>query len=298
MPTTYPNYIDRFIQHLQHEKQFSVHTITAYQNDLRNFWDYLEIQYGVATLEAIKPVFIRSWLAQMKLENLTSKSIVRKISTLKSFFKFLLIQGAIQKNPMAAISSPKIEKRLPVFFDEKTTGLLFGRDLFPDSFKGRTHYLILAILYATGMRESELIGLTLEQVDLANRQLKVLGKRRKERIIPISGELVSAIENYLQEVEKTRQAGPYLFTTPKGKPLYPKYVYNIVTHYLSYCTTLQKKSPHIMRHTFATQLLNNGAELNDVKELLGHSSLAATQVYTHNTIEKLKESFRQAHPKA
>lgn len=298
MPHTNEKNIDLFLSHLKNEKQFSSHTIAAYKNDLAHFFNYLENNYGALPLTGIKPIFIRSWLAQMKMDNMTSKSIVRKISTLKSFFKFFLAKGQVAKNPMVAIISPRVEKRLPLFFDEKTTDHLFTAGLFPDNFKGRTHHLILALLYETGMREAELIGLTIRNIDLKSGQVKVWGKRKKERIIPISKGLADQIGNYLQETERACIESDVLFTTEKGKPLYPKYIYNVVTHYLAYCTTLQKKSPHIMRHTFATQILNNGAALNDVKELLGHSSLAATQVYTHNTIEKLKEAFKQAHPKA
>lgn len=249
-------------------------------------------------LTEIKPVYIRSWLADIKENGLVSKSMNRKISTLKSFFKFYMAEGAVSKSPLATLISPKMNKKLPVFLDEKATGVLFEKIVFPETFKGLTDHLIHSLLYETGMRLSELIGLQEKNIDIFNTQVKVLGKRNKERILPVSKNLLKEIETYIEEKVKKSIRTEVLFATESGKPLYPKYVYNTVKHYLSLCTTIRKKSPHVMRHTFATQVLNNGAALNDVKELLGHSSLAATQVYTHNTIEKLKEVFAQAHPKA
>ncbi|MEO7211086.1 MAG: tyrosine-type recombinase/integrase, partial [Chitinophagaceae bacterium] len=274
------------------------HTLIAYKNDLSVFFDFLQKEYGEMSLAEIKPAYIRSWLAELKENGLTSKSINRKISTLKSFFKFYMAEGTVNKSPLATLISPKMSKKLPVFLDEKATGFLFEKIEFPKTFKGLTDHLILSLLYETGMRLSELIGLQEKNIDAFNTQVKVLGKRNKERIIPVSKNLLEEINFYIKEKETKSISTDLLFATESGKQLYPKYVYNTVKHYLSLCTTIQKKSPHVMRHTFATQILNNGAELNDVKELLGHSSLAATQVYTHNTIEKLKEVFAQAHPKA
>lgn len=298
MPGTQEKYITDFLNHLQYQKRFSQHTLIAYKNDLSVFFDYLRKEYGEMSLAEIKPAYIRSWLADLKENGLTSKSINRKISTLKSFFKYYMAEGSVSKSPLATLISPKMSKKLPVYLDEKATGFLFEKIVFPQTFKGLTDHLILSLLYETGMRLSELIGLQEKNIDSFNTQVKVLGKRNKERIIPVSKSLLQEINFYIKEKEKKSISTDLLFATETGKPLYPKYVYNTVKHYLSLCTTIQKKSPHVLRHTFATQVLNNGAELNDVKELLGHSSLAATQVYTHNTIEKLKEVFAQAHPKA
>lgn len=298
MPGTQEKYITDFLNHLQYQKRFSQHTLIAYKNDLSVFFDFLYKEYGEMSLAEIKPAYIRSWLAALKENGLTSKSINRKISTLKSFFKFYMAEGSVNKSPLATLISPKMSKKLPVYLDEKATGFLFEKIEFPETFKGYTDHLILSLLYETGMRLSELIGLQEKNIDAFNTQVKVLGKRSKERIIPVSKSLLEEINFYLKEKETKSIRTDLLFATESGKPLYPKYVYNTVKHYLSLCTTIQKKSPHVLRHTFATQVLNNGAELNDVKELLGHSSLAATQVYTHNTIEKLKEVFAQAHPKA
>ena len=298
MPGTQEKYITDFLNHLQYQTRFSQHTLIAYKNDLSVFFDFLYKEYGEMSLAEIKAAYIRSWLAALKENGLTSKSINRKISTLKSFFKFYMAEGSVNKSPLATLISPKMSKKLPVYLDEKATGFLFEKIEFPETFKGYTDHLILSLLYETGMRLSELIGLQEKNIDAFNTQVKVLGKRNKERIIPVSKSLLEEINFYIKEKETKSIRTDLLFATESGKPLYPKYVYNTVKHYLSLCTTIQKKSPHVLRHTFATQVLNNGAELNDVKELLGHSSLAATQVYTHNTIEKLKEVFAQAHPKA
>ena len=298
MLPTQEKYIQEFLDHLQYQKRFSQHTLIAYKNDLFVFFHFLQKEYGEFDLAEIKPAYIRSWLVDLKENGLTSKSMNRKISTLKSFFKYYMAEGAVSKSPLATLISPKMKKKLPVFLDEKATGVLFEKIVFPETFKGLTDHLILSLLYETGMRLSELIGLQEKNIDTFNLQVKVLGKRNKERIIPVSKDLLKEINIYIEEKVKKFIRTEMLVATESGKPLYPKYVYNTVKHYLSLCTTIQKKSPHVMRHTFATQVLNNGAALNDVKELLGHSSLAATQVYTHNTIEKLKEVFAQAHPKA
>ena len=211
-------------------------------------------------------------------------------------------EGTVVASPMGAIISPKNKKRLPQYVDEKGTTILFKDVEFSNGWEGRTHRLILQLLYSTGMRQAELVGLKESQIDKANRQVKVLGKGNKERIIPVSKELMDLIDGYInsKRVIFERFDSDYVLVNTNGKNLYPKYVYNVVKHYLSLpdVTTINKKSPHIMRHTFATHLMNNGADINAVKELLGHSSLAATQIYTHNTIEKLKDVYKKAHPKA
>jgi integrase/recombinase XerC len=260
----------------------------------------MHLQFDESVLQNVKPAFVRTWLAQLKSEGISSKTINRKISTLKSFFKFHIKQGLIKVSPMSTIISPKVGKRLPQFVDKKDIDTLFGHVEFPANWTGRTERLLLQILYNTGIRQAELIGLKESQVDHLNSAIKVLGKGSKERIIPVSNALMQELTCYAVEKKKSFADADaiFLLVNEKGKKLYPKYVYKVATKYLAMVTTIDKKSPHILRHTFATHLTNNGADLNAVKELLGHSSLAATQVYTHNTIEKLKDVFKKAHPKA
>lgn len=298
MPTTeYPE-LTRFLQYLQFERRYSRHTYISYENDLNQFFAYLVSQYEGVGVADITASMVRSWLAEMKEDDMTSKTINRKISALKSFFKFLLKQGVITKTPMTTIISPKLSKRLPVFVEERDMDTLFAHMEFPDNWGGRTERLVILLLYSTGMRLSELIQLKESQVDAGNRQLKVLGKGNKERILPLTPDLAVQIKSYLQDKPIRIEGIHQVFVTEEGKALNPRKVYGFVKKYLSAVTTVQKRSPHVLRHSFATHLMNNGADLNAVKELLGHSSLAATQVYTHNSIEQLKEVFKKAHPKA
>lgn len=294
---SYPQ-IQSFLNYLQFEKRYSQHTIVSYQNDLEQFFAFLQGQFSSTSLEKISASFIRSWLAELKQEKISSKTINRKISSLKSFFKYLLKQGIIAETPMTTIVSPKINKRLPSFIEQKDMETLFEHVEFTDDDKGRTDRLIISLFYNTGMRLSELINLKKTQIDFANNQIKVLGKGNKERIIPLSQKLLQELKMHISEKPAELKEINNVFINKKGKPLYQKYVYNLVKENLSKVTTTKKKGPHILRHTFATHLMNNGADLNAVKELLGHSSLAATQIYTHNTIEKLKEVYKKAHPKA
>ena len=260
----------------------------------------METTYGEVEAKQIGPSMIRSWLASLKEGGMESKSINRKISALKSFFKFQIREGFLTASPMVTVVSPKNKKRLPQFVDEKDVNTLFNHVEFPDDWEGKTDRLILQLLYNTGMRQAELGALKERLVDKSNRVIKVLGKGNKERVIPVSIELMNSILSYINDKRGSFEKfdNEHVLINAKGKKLYPKYVYNKVRLYLGLVTTIDKKSPHVLRHTFATHLLNNGAELNAVKELLGHSSLAATQVYTHNTIEKLKDVYKKAHPKA
>jgi integrase/recombinase XerC len=292
------SHIQAFLDYLRFEKRYSKHTLISYQNDLEQFFSFLYAQFNEVAADQITAAYIRSWLAELKTGNISAKSINRKISTLKSFFRFMMKQGVIRQTPMTTVVSPKINKRLPSFIEEKNTDILFTYVEFGDDWNGKTEKLILSLFYNTGMRLSELINLKENQVDEDYSQLKVLGKGNKERIIPISNKLLEGIKVYVAQKPVKFEGVAEVLVNKKGKPLYPKYVYNTVRKYLSAVTTLEKKSPHILRHTFATHLMNNGADLNAVKELLGHSSLAATQVYTHNTIAKLKDIHKKAHPKA
>jgi integrase/recombinase XerC len=293
-------FISSFADYLTFEKRYSGHTIKSYRDDLDAFAVYVGEQFGGMELRAITAAIVRSWLASLKDAGLSSRSVNRKISSLRSFYKYLLRVGVVELSPMGAIIGPKAGKRLPVFVEEQDMVVLFEEVCFPDDWEGLTDRLLLALLYHTGMRLSEVVGLKERLVDSGNRTIKVLGKGNKERVIPVDVLLVRMVEKYK---EKKGQLGAgvdreVLLVGKQGKKLYPKYVYRVVRAYLAQVTTIGKKSPHVLRHTFATHLMNAGAELNSVKELLGHASLAATQVYTHNTIEKLKDVYKRAHPKA
>lgn len=292
-----PN-IQSFIDYLRFEKRYSQHTILSYRNDLDQFFTFLSTEFDTPGIAQVTAGMIRTWLASLKEEKYTAKSIHRKISSLRSFFKAQIREGIVAQTPMTTIVAPKIGKRLPIFVAKEDIETLFTHVEFTDDWKGRTDRLILAVLYNTGMRVSELVNLKESQLDAHYSQLKVLGKGNKERIIPLSQALVKEMQAYMADkLNKTAGEGRF-FVNEAGKPLNRSNVYQSVKTHLSKVTTLEKKSPHVLRHTFATHLTNNGADLNAVKELLGHASLAATQVYTHNTIEKLKEVFRRAHPKA
>lgn len=291
--------ITDFIQYLQYEKRYSDHTVQAYQRDLEQFFLYIDLHYSGTSINLIQHLHIRSWLASLKEHDLESRSINRKISTLKSYYKFLLRTSKVSSSPMSKIISPKNAKRLPVFVNQTNMDRLLEDTDFATDYKGNLDRLIVELLYQTGMRRAELLGIKVQDVDLYTHQIKVLGKGNKERIIPINKELQSLIENFISLRNQLENIeSQHLLLRENGKPLYPKYVYTVVTHYLSLTTTLDKKSPHVLRHTFATHMLNQGADLNAVKELLGHANLTATQIYTHNTIDKLKEIYKKAHPKA
>ncbi|MES1222575.1 MAG: tyrosine-type recombinase/integrase [Bacteroidota bacterium] len=300
MPVLTHSFIQSFLDYLKYEKRYSVHTLTSYQTDLTDFFDFIKTQFGDTSLKDINHNFIRSWLAFSKNKGMTSKSLNRKISSLNSFFKYQLKTNAIEVTPMAKIISPKISKRLPVFIKENETKMLVeSLKNSTEDWKSLNARMLITIYYSTGMRLNELITLKEKQIDFSRSQIKVLGKGNKERILPVNKELITMIREYQQlKKRKFERDNDLLLVTEKGKKLYAKYAYLLVSKILGEATTLDKKSPHILRHTFATHLMNNGADLNAVKELLGHSSLAATQVYTHNTIEKLKNVHKKAHPKA
>jgi len=300
MPVSTHSPVRSFLDYLKFEKRYSIHTLTSYQADLVEFFDYLELQFGRIALKGIDHNYVRSWLANLKEKNLTSKSINRKISSLKSFFKYHLRTGTIEATPMSKVISPRMNKRLPVFMkEEDTERLLTALSLSTDSWKTLNAKMLISIFYATGMRLSELINLKEKQIDFSRSRIKVLGKGNKERIIPVSKDVIGNIADYQQLKKKNfERTDNTLLVTEKGRRLYPKYAYLLVNRVLGTASTLDKKSPHVLRHTFATHLMNNGADLNAVKELLGHSSLSSTQVYTHNTIEKLKDIHKKAHPRS
>lgn len=292
-------HIQSFIDYIQLEKRFSIHTIQAYTKDLEQFQAFCSLQYQFEDIDLVTYQHIRSWIVHLMNEKTIAKSINRKISTLRSYYKFCLKKEIIISNPVYGIQGPKIPKRNPVFVPESQMNNLFDKLKFPDDFEGHRDKMILELFYFTGMRKAELIGLKLDDIDFNRKTVKVLGKRNKERLIPAVPVLLSSLNNYIEvraAQEKSSQTD-LLFISLKGKPLYPCKVYTIVNKYLQSVTTVEKKSPHILRHTFATHMLNHGADINGIKEILGHSSLAATQVYMHNSFEKLKKIHKKAHPK-
>lgn len=292
--------IREFLNYLTFQKRYSRHTIISYENDLTGFFDFVVLQFNSLDLAEISASVVRSWLASLKEHKITSKSINRKISTLKSFFKYQLKMNKIEVNPVSAIVSLKISKRLPSFVEQKDIKTLFNYIEFPDTWEGKTNRLLLMVFYQTGIRLSELINIKESHIDKSKGLIKVLGKGNKERIIPVNNALLKEIDSYISEknfsIDETQKV--FLFINKKGKKLYPKYVYNVVKKYLGDVSTNERKSPHVLRHSFATHLTNNGADINAIKELLGHASLASTQIYTHNSIDKLKEVHKLAHPKS
>ena len=292
-------WVEPFVKYLKYEKKYSAHTVTAYHKDIDQFYQFMAIRYNLSDPVQVIPAHIRTWAVSMMTEQLSNKTINRKISSLRSYFKFLKKNGHISKSPLRQVITPKIEKRLPSFVRESDMerGLRAPKDL--SSFAVFRDYLVIELLYQTGMRRSELIQLKDEDINLARKEVKVLGKGNKERIIPVTDRLIHLISTY-QDMRKDEfgEVKEALIVTDKGKKVYPKFLYNLVRQWIGSYSTIEKKSPHIIRHTFATHLANQGADLNAIKEFLGHSSLAATQIYTHNTIDKLKGIYLKAHPRA
>lgn len=288
--------ISSFLNHILKNKRYSLHTVKAYENDLESLKAFLEDNYEVTTDRA-EADMLRSWLVQLLDTGASGKTVNRKLSTLKSYYNFLYREGLINQLPTGKLISPKIVKPLPTFVSQKDMDRLFDSLEFEQSFNGRRDALIIDLFYSCGMRLSELINIKDKDLDFYNATLKVIGKRNKERILPLHKNIIQKLKEYLEE-KKTLYNRDYLFVTEKGNKLYPKFVYRKVNYYLGQVTTLKKKSPHVLRHTFATHMLNNGADLNTIKEILGHTNLTATEVYTHNSIEKLKNIYKQAHPRA
>lgn len=290
---------DSFFSYLEFEKRYSNHTVISYKNDLTQFEQYLAVHFELDDLLSVKHLHVRSWVVWMMENGISPRSVNRKLSTLKSFYKFSKRKGVLKINPTNKIVGPKVGKRLPKFVQEDSMEKLLDENQFSDHFSYQRDFILLSLLYQTGIRRAELIHIKDSDINLAAKTLKVLGKGNKERIIPIHDEIIVSIQNYIGLRKKFfEEASPYFLVTDKGQKMYPKFVYNKVRSYLGKITTLEQKSPHVLRHSFATHLSNNGAELNAIKSLLGHSSLAATQIYTHNTIEKLKKVFQSAHPRA
>lgn len=289
--------IGNFIDYLEFEKRFSKHTLKAYRSDLQQFALFLKTEEQVEKLDDISSPMIRSWLVKMMEEGIDPRSINRKITSLKTFFKYSMKSSWIRINPMLKVVSPKIPKKLPVYVEAHKMDFLLDSTEFSTGFEGVRDRLILELFYGTGMRRAELLSLLMEDLDMHQKQLKVTGKRNKQRIIPLHDSLLILFQQYLSLRITISGNDSLVFITPQGKPLYPELVYRLVKKHLSKVSTQKKRSPHVLRHSFATEMLNQGADLNAIKEILGHANLSATQVYTHNSIEKLRNVYKKAHPR-
>lgn len=290
-------YKNEFLAYLRNEKRYSHHTILSYENDLNQFEKFCaEV---AASDDLIDSRIIRLWTVSLLEHDFSARSIHRKLSTLRSFCVFLIKEGHLTSNPLDKVLKPKLKKRIPAFVDEQKLNDFLETNDFGNDFVGIRNHLIIEILYQTGIRRSELINLSENSLDAANSIIKVIGKRNKERLIPVQNHLIELWQKYA-ELRKISfpDSDNHFILTEKGQPAYPKLIYLVINNYLRLITTLEKKSPHILRHTFATHLLNKGADLNAIKELLGHSNLGATQIYTHNSFEKLKDVYQKAHPRA
>ncbi len=289
--------IDSFLKYLQYEKRCSPHTLTSYQTDLTQFHTYLKDSGEFKEPELADFLSVRGWIVSLVDGGISPKSVNRKIATLRAFYKYLLKKGVVHDDPTLKVKSLKVGKPLPPFVEESRLNQILDTFEFPAEFGGVRDRLVMELLYGTGMRLSEMIGLRDHEVSLAERTIKVTGKRNKQRIIPIPASLTGRISHYLDCRKALTCAEPWLIVTDDGKQAYPMMIYRLVRKYLDLATTHERRSPHVLRHTFATHLLNRGADLNAVKDLLGHTSLAATQVYTHHSITRLKEIYEKAHPK-
>jgi len=289
--------IDAYLTYLTFTKRYSPNTVGAYRNDLEQFSNFLLGINPGARIEHTSSKEIREWVLYLIENKITPRSVNRKITSLKSFFKYLLQKDIIDKTPLVKIDSLKTEKKLPVFIKNKETEFLFDEIDFGKGYENSRNKIILELLYISGIRLSELINLKETDIDFKNNTVKVTGKRNKQRVIPLTNNFLGKIKGYMEE-KQSSFSNSYLFVTGKGENLYPKLVYRLVNKYLSLVSTQKKKSPHVLRHTFASHMLNNGADLNAIKEILGHTNLAATEVYTHVSFEKLKSIYKQAHPRA
>lgn len=291
--------VNGFLQYLQYEKNYSSHTVLSYRNDLEQFLIFLKISAEQFEPDEVYAAQIQEWILTLMQAGLSARSIARKISTLKSFWRYLQSRSVTSVNPTLKIVLPKTKKPLPVFFKNREVAMVIDNPYLPDDFERTRDLLIIELLYMTGIRLSELIAIEDKDVDFAAGELRVIGKRNKQRIIPLDISLCGKITHYMQmRDEKAGKDLSRLFVRSNGKIMYPKLVYNIVHTIMSQVTTLPRVSPHVMRHSFATELLNGGADINAVKELLGHSSLAATQVYTHTGFGELYNIYKRAHPRA
>ncbi len=289
---------ESFISYLKYEKRYSSHTTTAYNKDLDQFVLFCTEMVGEFNIREIDSGVLRKWVLSLMNEGYQPQSIKRKVSSVKAFFRFLMKNEIIETNPFIDVPLPKVRKKLPYFLNESSLHHLLDDGFFPDDFEGVRDKLIITLLYGTGIRRAELLQLKDNSFDRKNKLVRVMGKRRKERIVPYPESVNFVLEQYIEirnrEIGTSRDA---LLVTEKGEPVYEKLIYRTVQKYLEQVTSLEKKSPHVIRHSYATHLLNRGADLNAVKELLGHANLSATQIYTHMTFEKIQKVYKQAHPR-
>lgn len=291
--------IELFLNYLKYEKRYSIHTITAYENDLGQFVLFTKKLVEGFCVEKVDYHQIRQWIVSLMNGGISAKSVNRKIAALKSFYRFLLREGVIEKNPTEKVPIPKMAKKLPEFVQEKEMSQLLDGKFFIDDFEGKRDKAVVSLFYGTGIRLAELVSVRFSDLSLSGKMVKVNGKRNKERLVPFPTEISTVLNQYLEtRNELFPNSGDFLFLTAKGEPAYHELIYRIVKKQLSLVTTIDQKSPHILRHSYATHLLNRGADLNAIKELLGHANLAATQVYTHTSFEQLKKVYKQAHPRA
>jgi integrase/recombinase XerC len=289
---------ESFLQYIRTEKRYSRNTVTSYKNDLDQFFEWLEMNNPGFSIDSVTLAEVRGWMVSLLEGGAATGTVHRKMSALRAFFRYLRKHGIISTDPMSGLKLPRKAKQLPVFVAEEALDRLLDEFEFGNNFSGIRDRTIVEFLYLTGMRRSELINLRDEDVDLFSGQVRVTGKRGKQRVIPLAPGFIKSVEKYISARRESGLAVQWFFVTNRGNKMYDKGVYNIVKRYLSMVTTVEKKSPHVLRHTFATHMLNHGADLNSIKELLGHASLSATQVYTHNTFEQLKKVYKQAHPRA
>ncbi|MCD6201379.1 MAG: tyrosine-type recombinase/integrase [Bacteroidales bacterium] len=289
--------INKYIDYLSYQKRYSEHTVRSYRTDLEQFIDFVRTREGFREWKDLEDVHVRSWVVSLMERGRSARTVNRKLSSVKSFFRFLQREG-IANNVAKVVKGPRTGKPLPVFVREAEINRLLDDFDFGEDFTGLRNKMIIEILYETGIRRAELEGLKDKDVRFDDRMILVTGKRKKQRLIPLTHELEQDLKHYMEEKHRNFPEADYLFLTGKGRPLYPRLIYRIVHQYLGLVTTLSKKSPHVLRHTFATHLLNRGADLNAIKEMLGHANLSATQIYAHSTFKRLRNIYKQAHPRA
>jgi integrase/recombinase XerC len=289
---------DDFLKYLQYEKRYSKHTLVAYRTDLDQFIHFMNKMNGDFDVKGVTKKHIRSWIVELMESGVSARSVNRKITTLKSFYKYLLREGVLEVNPVQLVITPKVAKKLPFFVPEDDLNKLLDIGMFSSDFEGCRDKLMISLLYGTGIRLAELKNLILSNISMSEFTIKVLGKQNKERIVPYPKSLNSIFQDYFERRDQIDGKSQFLFLTSKGEQVYDKLIYRTVNRYLTMVTTISKRSPHVLRHSFATHLLDRGADLNAVKELLGHSNLSATQIYTHTSFDKLNQIYKQAHPRS